>query len=244
MRGRADSLPRCLEVHPAVTSIWLAISAANGYHDGTFWPRLATELGFTGELASQTQRQALTTAFRRACRELDRPRWVSQRSAGFAMVDEFLFHAGFPVCHSHHLAGAMRALERDSELPDPADPDADESLSELLSERLGNLPIPTMLRALRGSAGPLVARAALEVLSTGGYDQLNPCLGEALKKAFESRTVSLSGPRLRPPFLRLDANLTGFEVLCPAQDASFVLPGHFGWQVNARPCAWPSGKTS
>src|SRR5580692_10977715 len=83
VRGRADCLPRCLEVHPAVTSIWLAISAANGYHDGTFWPRLATELGFTGELASQTQRQALTTAFRRACRELGRPRWLSQRSGGF-----------------------------------------------------------------------------------------------------------------------------------------------------------------
>ena len=242
VRGRADSLPRCLEVYPAVTSTWVAVSAANGYHDGTFWPRLATELGFPGELTSQTQRQALTTAFRRACRELGRPRWLSQRSGGFSLVDEFLFHAGFPVCHSHHLAGAMRALERDSELPDPAEPDADESLSELLSERLGNLPIPTMLRALRGGAGPLVARAALEVLSTGGYDQLNPRLGEALKEAFEARTVSLSGPRLRPPFLRLDENLTGFEVLCPAQDASFVLRGRFGWQVNGRLTSWPSGE--
>src|SRR5437867_10688379 len=102
VRGRVDSLPRCLEIHPAITSTWLAVSAANGYHDGTFWPRLAAELGFPGELASQLQRQALTTAFRKACRDLGRPRWLSQRSGGFSLVDEFLFHAGFPVCHSHH----------------------------------------------------------------------------------------------------------------------------------------------
>ena len=242
VRGRVDCLTRCLEVHPAVTSTWLAVSAANSYHNGTFWSRFATELGFPGELAGQPQRQALTAAFRKACRELGRPRWLSQRSGGFSLVDEFLFHAGFPVCHSHHLAAAMRALERDSELPDPADLDADESLSELLSEQLGSLPIPTMLRALRGSAGPLVARAALEVLSTGGYDQLNPRLGEALKEAFEARTVSLTGPRLRPPYLRLDENLTGFDVLCPAQDASFVLLGRFGWQVNGRLSSWPSGE--
>jgi hypothetical protein len=241
VRSRADCLPRCLAVYPAVTSTLLAVSAANGYHGGTFWPRLAAELGFPGELTSQAQRQALTTAFRNACRELGLPRWLPQHPGGFILVEEFLFHAGFPVCHSHHLAGAMRALERNSELPDPADPNADDTLSERLSERLGNLPIPTMLRALRGSAGPLVARAALEVLSTGGYDQLNPHLGEALKKAFEARTVSMSGPRLRPPFLRLDENLTGFEVLCPAQDESFVLLGRFGWQVNGRFSAWPSG---
>ena len=49
VRGRADCLPRCLEVYPAVTSTWFAVSAANGYHDGTFWPRLAKELGFPGD---------------------------------------------------------------------------------------------------------------------------------------------------------------------------------------------------
>ena len=150
----------------------------------------------------------------------------------FPFVAEFLFHAGFPLCHSGHLARAMQALERDGELPDPNEPNAEEWLADRLLEALAHLPVPTLLRALRGSAGPLVARAALEVLFTGGYEQLNHKLGDALREAFNSRIVHANAPRLNPPFLRLDAEIAALEIVCPAQNAGFVEAGRFGGRCD------------
>lgn len=235
---RPDGINRCLEMYPAVTATWIAVAAANEFADGTFFPRLAKGLGFPDYLSSEGQREALTESFLKACRILNRPRTPAYSDTGFRRVREFLFHAGFPVCHSPKLAQAMRSLEREGELPEPSEPDVAEYLCDRLLERLGHLPIPTLLRSLRGSAGPLVAQLAYEVLLSGSYDRLNPHLGEALRKAFEARTVFFSGPRLRPPFLRLNLELDGFEIVCPSQEAQFVAQGRFGWLVNGRLHAW------
>ncbi|HVU16614.1 MAG TPA: hypothetical protein VHD32_06805 [Candidatus Didemnitutus sp.] len=239
-RNRADALPRCLEVYPAATALWIAVTAAEVYQDGTLWSKMATGLGYPGAFSLHVHCETFTRAFRSACRTLEQPVWTELQSVRTHLVGSLLFHAGFPLCHSKRLADAMRGLERDAELPDPDQPDAARVLCEQLVSRLGRNTAPTLRRALKGPAGPYVADAALKVLFSGNYGAVNPKLGDALSVAFEQRTLSHSGPRLRAPFLRLRHDLGGIEAVCPGQDSRLTLAGGFSWSINGRPNAWPA----
>ena len=219
---------------PATMGVWFACAAGSAYSEGTFWANFEREVGMEGVLATPQNRKRLLDLLDGVAIRLGLQR--APLSCGtFSLVSGFLFHAGFPNCHSRHFAQAIRSVQRDGELPDPDDPEAGQELCELVGWRLRSLQIPTLRRALKGPAGPLVCRAALQVLFEGDFSALNPRIAIELEEAFKDAPPVRNSPSLKAPYLRLSDDYSSLELVCPIQDASLLIPGSLKWLIDGVP---------
>lgn len=229
-----------LEEFPAVISTWLSITAANNYKDKAFWMPFSQGLGLpTNLLSSQKQRDSLTGAFRRSCRRLNR----YTLDSGGELVQEFLFQAGFPVCHSHHIASAIRSIARRDELPDIHDINAAEKLTDELIIYFSNRSLSTVTRALKSSAGPLIAQVALDALFSENFININPRFADALKEEFQTSQGSLNGPKLSPLYIALNEQLTGYVLTIPKQREDYFRQKEVNWIINGELFRIPVNET-
>jgi hypothetical protein len=225
---------RLFEVYPASTFVWLGCAASSAYSEGTFWSNFEKETGLVGVFSSPNSRKSLVERCRRVARSFKMP--LPQDLDGtFSLVSSLLFFGGFPACHSTAFAKEVLAIQKNNELPDFDSEDAGEELCELLGWRLRNLALPTLKRALGGPAGPIVCEAALSVLYSGDFDQINPSIGKALESAFENSHLSRSGASFRSPYLRLSSDLLSLELVCPAQETTLVKDSMIRWIIDGRP---------
>ena len=234
LRSDFSRWQRLFEVYPASTFVWLGCAASSAYSEGTFWSNFEKETGLVGVFSSPNSRKSLVERCRRVARSFKMP--LPQDLDGtFSLVSSLLFFGGFPACHSTAFAKEVLAIQKNNELPDFDSEDAGEELCELLGWRLRNLALPTLKRALTGPAGPIVCEAALSVLYSGDFDQINPSIGKALESAFENSHLSRSGASFRSPYLRLSSDLLSLELVCPAQDTSLVKDSLMRWLIDGRP---------
>lgn len=228
-----DHWHRLFEKYPAATFAWFGSAAGSAYSEGTFWPKFEGQTGLVGAFSSQGSRRELVGWCHRVAKSFRMP--LPPESEGtFSLVSALLFFGGFPSCHSSTFAREVRAIQKNNELPDPDSEEAGEELCELLKWRMRNLPFPILKRALAGPAGPIICNAALSVLGSGDFTQINPHIGEALRQAFENAQPVRGSATFHSPHLRLSNDLLSLEIVCPAQDAALVRNSQMRWVIDGQ----------
>jgi hypothetical protein len=231
MGGNSSRWQRLFEVYPASTFAWFGCAAGSAYSEGTFWPKFEDQTGLVGAFASHASRRDLVGWCHRVARSFGMP-LPPETDGTVSPVSALLFFGGFPSCHSATFAREVRAIQRNNELPDPDAEDAGEELCELLQWRLRNLPVPRLKRALAGPAGSIVCEAALSVLFSGDFTQINPHVGDELRIAFENVRPVRGSATFRSPYLRLTSDLLSLEIVCPAQDATLLRERLMRWVID------------
>jgi hypothetical protein len=228
---RFSRLLALLKLHPAVMTVWLARVAGEAYDDGNFWENFTRLVGVE---INPPSRPEFVLTFRQCCFLTGIPTLDPPQLGAFIYMERMLFQAGLPLCHVAHFANSMRWVERQYSLPDPDSPDAGPDLRGMMvrSPNLVNLPI--LRKALSGPAGPLICEVALRVALDAEPLEINPAIAEAIKDAFEDVGQGMA-ERPRAPFLRLAADFTSLEVVCPKQPASLVGPTGLLWVVGGTP---------
>lgn len=227
---RFNKLISLLKLHPAVMTVWLTRVAGEAY-DGNFWENFTRLVGVE---ISAPARPEFVRIFRQCCflagiTTLDPP-----QLGAFIYMERMLFQAGLPLCHVGNFARSMRWVEQQYSLPDPDAPDAGRDLRAMMgrSPYLANIPI--LRKALAGPAGPLICEVALRVALAAQPLEINPALAHAIEETFKDVG---HGTAERPcaPFLRLAADFSSLEVVCPKQPASLVGPTGLLWVVGGTP---------
>lgn len=227
---RFNKLISLLKLHPAVMTVWLTRVAGEAY-DGNFWENFTRLVGVE---INAPARPEFVRIFRQCCflagiTTLDPP-----QLGAFIYMERMLFQAGLPLCHVGNFARSMRWVEQQYSLPDPDAPDAGQDLRAMMgrSPYLANIPI--LRKALAGPAGPLICEVALRVALDAQPLEINPALAHAIEETFKDVG---HGTAERPcaPFLRLAADFSSLEVVCPKQPASLVGPTGLLWVVGGTP---------
>ena len=201
-----------LKRFPAVMTVWLARKAGEAY-DGNFWANFNRLIGV--DIPSGA-RPEFVSVFRQCCFRIGIVTLDPPQLGAFIHMERMLFQAGLPLCHVENFTKAMRWVEGQFSLPDPDAADAGDDLRALMarSPYLANVPI--LKKALTGPAGPLICEVALRVALDAEPLAINPSLARAIEKAFED-VGPRAGDRPRAPFLRLAADYSSLEVVCPKQ---------------------------
>lgn len=228
---RFHGLISLLKLHPAVMTVWLARVAGEAYDDGNFWDNFTRLVGV--EINAPT-RPEFVRVFRQCCFLAGMTTIDPPQLGAFKYMERMLFQAGLPLCYVKHFANSMRWVERQYSLPDPDAPDAGQDLRSLMnrSPYLGNIPI--LKKALSGPAGPLICEVALRVALDAEPLEINPALAHAIEETFQDVDHG-AAERPRAPFLRLAADFSSLEVVCPNQPASLVGPTGLLWFVGGTP---------
>ncbi len=228
---RFNRLLTLLMNYPAVMTVWLARIAGEAYDDGNFWENFTRLVGV--EINTPARPEFVRT-FRQCCFLAGLTTSDPPQLGAFIYVERMLFQAGLPLCHVDHFANSMRWVERQYSLPDPDAVDAGQDLRAMMvrSPNLANLPI--LRKALTGPAGPLICDVALRVALDAEPLEINPAIAEAVKQAFEDVGHGMA-ERPRVPFLRLAADFSSVEVVCPKQPASLVGTTGLLWVVGGTP---------
>src|ERR1043165_8367216 len=214
-----NKLLSLLQHYPAVMSVWLARVAGEAY-DGNFWDNFTRLVGVD---INGPARPEFVRIFRQCCFLADIATFGPPQLGAFIHMERLLFQAGLPLCHVGHFSRSMRWVEQQYALPDPDAPDAGQDLRALMarSPYLANIPI--LKKALAGPAGPLICEVALRVALDAEPLEINPALADAIGEAFEDVGRG-AGDRPCAPFLRLAADYSSLEVVCPKQPASLIGP--------------------
>jgi hypothetical protein len=230
LNQRFNKLISLLKLHPAVMTVWLTRVAGEAY-DGNFWENFTRLVGVE---INAPARPEFVRIFRQCCflagiTTLDPP-----QLGAFIYMERMLFQAGLPLCHVGNFARSMRWVEQQYSLPDPDAPNAGQDLRAMMgrSPYLANIPI--LRKALAGPAGPLICEVALRVALDAQPLEINPALAHAIEESFKDVG---QGTAERPcaPFLRLAADFSSLEVVCPKQPASLVGPTGLMWVVGGTP---------
>jgi hypothetical protein len=223
---RLNRLVALLKLYPAVMTVWLARVAGEAY-DGNFWENYTRLIGVDFNASARPE---FVRVFRQCCflagiTTLDPP-----QLGAFMYVERLLFQAGLPLCHVGSFSRSMRWVEQQYSLPDPDAPEAGQDLRAFMerSPYLGNIPI--LRKALAGPAGPLICEVALRVALDARPLEINPALARAIEEAFEDVGPATTD-RPRAPFLRLAADFSSLEIVCPKQAASLVGPTGLLWVI-------------
>jgi len=228
---RFNRLISLLILHPAVMTVWLARVAGEAYDEGNFWENFTRLVGI--EISAPARPEFVRT-FRQCCFLAGMTTLDPPQLGAFKYMERMLFQAGLPLCHVEHFANSMRWVERQYSLPDPDAEDAGQDLRAMMvrSPNLANLPI--LRKALAGPAGPLICEVALRVALNAEPLEINPAIAEAVRQAFEDLGHGIA-ERPRAPFLRLAADFSSLEVVCPKQPASLVGSTGLLWVVGGTP---------
>jgi hypothetical protein len=224
---RFNKLLSLLKHYPAVMSVWLARVAGEAY-DGNFWDNFTRLVGVD---INGPARPEFVRIFRQCCFLAGITTFDPPQLGAFIHMERLLFQAGLPLCHVGHFSRSMRWVEQQYALPDPDAPDAGQDLRALMarSPYLANIPI--LKKALAGPAGPLICEVALRVALDAEPLEINPALADAIGEAFEDVGRG-AGDRPCAPFLRLAADYSSLEVVCPKQPASLIGPTGLVWVVG------------
>lgn len=217
-----------LNAFPAVMSVWLAHKAGIAY-DENFWPNFEHEVGAPIPIL---RRPDLVAAFSTHTRTIGADYTSPPDLGPFWLVDTMLFYAGLPLCHCRSFANACLWAEKNGGLPDPDAPEAGEQLRDAVLHYPQIQGIPTLLKSLRGPAGPLVCAEALGIIFQRDAIRTSPRFSEALRDAFAN--IGTGGPRrsARHPFLRLASDFCSLEILGPRQDPGLLAGTGVMWMVN------------
>jgi len=228
---RFNGLLALLMDHPAAMTVWLARVAGEAYDEGNFWENFTRLVGVEINVPARPE---FVCIFRQCCFLAGMTIIDPPQLGAFKYMERMLFQAGLPLCHVEHFANSMRWVERQYSLPDPDAPDAGQDLRAMMgrSPYLANIPI--LKKALAGPAGPLICEVALRVALDAEPLEINPALAHAIEETFQDVGQGVA-ERPRAPFLRLAADFSSLEVVCPKQPASLVGSTGLLWFVGGTP---------
>lgn len=228
---RFNKLIWLLKLYPAVMTVWLARVAGEAYDDGNFWENFTRLVGVG---INAPARPEFVRTFRQCCFLAGMTTIDPPQLGAFKYMEHMLFQAGFPLCHVQHFANSMQWVERQYSLPDPNAPDAGQDLRAMMGRSPNLTNIPILQKALAGPAGPLICEVALRVALDAEPLEINPTLAHAIEEAFQDIGHD-TAERPRAPFLRLGADFSSLEVVCPKQPASLVGPTGLLWLLGGTP---------
>ena len=220
-----------LERFPACMAVWLARKAGEAYEAGAFWEKFGELIGIT---VPMNRRDEFARHFRRAAWTTMTTWLPPDELGGHNIVAQFLHQAGLPLDRCGGFAQHVRKVERAFGLPDIDAADAGEQLREAVLESLQSIPVPTLKRALRGSAGARICEVALAVVLKGDFAGVNPRLGQELERVFEHAGRDTLRRSAQQPFLRLGEDLGSLEIVGPKQDTNLVGINGLTWVVDSR----------
>lgn len=230
-RSSSSVLLELLDEFPACIAVWLARKAGEAYDSGAFWEKFCQLIRVN---IGMHERRLLAERFLSASRKTMAD-WVPPvELGGHDIVAQFLHQAGLPLDRCAGFAEHVRKVERSLGLPDADDPDAGDQLRDDVLESMLPINVPTLKRALRGPAGPRVCEIALRVVGNREFAGVNPLLGQALQRAFESVAPAELRRSARQPYLRLSEDLCSLEIVGPRQDPSLVGSSGLTWIVDGR----------
>lgn len=225
-----DGISRLLRRYPAAVAVWLSRLAGEAYDAGNFWDEFAAQLRCTD--VPVNRRESFANEFRRACRQV-MGQFFEPQVGSFRFVGEFLFQAGLPICHCRSFAAAMRAAaEAFGALPEADDAAALEDFRDEMLRRAEVRTVPVVKTALAARSGLFLLAAAVRVVREDAFSAINPQLGERLRESFEKAGSLVRGAAVRPPWLRLEDDLTSLAIVGPRQPAASLGSAGVRWAVG------------